>query len=86
MSASTNGKAGVPQSGDPIDRMDCHLRPLIVGDRLLRVPRHDGPCCEHRVTCTIRWNPEWQALGLQSDDGEWISGMGIAQGFERERA
>lgn len=71
--------------GEPTGTTDNMLQSLLVGDRLLRVPRHSGDCCEHRVTCTIRWNPEWQALGLQADDGEWVSGMGIAGGFTRER-
>ena len=59
---------------------DNGLTPIRVGDRMT-VPRHNNPCCEHWVTCTIKWNDEWQAYGMQADDGEWVSGMGIAGGY-----
>jgi hypothetical protein len=83
--ASALDRKHIPQEGDVTRHTDCHVRALVVGDRLLGVPRHDNACCEHRVTCTIRWNSEWQALGLQADDGTWISGMGIVSGYQRER-
>jgi hypothetical protein len=85
MVARALNETAIPQDGDPTGYTDCHLRSLLVGDRLLDVQRHDSSCCEHRVTCTIRWNADWGRLGMQADDGEWVSGMGIASSYARER-
>jgi hypothetical protein len=70
-----------PNIGEPTGLTDCHLNPIFVGDRIAQVHRHNGSCCEHLCTCTVRWNEAWNKLGLQADDGEWISGMGIVAGY-----
>ena len=80
-SPATSDYRDVP--GTDTGFIDNHLRPISVGDHMT-VPRHRGECCEHFVTCEIRWNPEWNAYGMRAADGEWISGMGIASGFPVE--
>lgn len=55
------------------------------GDRF-RVQKHmDSSCCEHFVTAEVRFNPQWNAHGLQDiADGEWLSGMGIIGGYSKD--
>ena len=60
--------------------------PIEVGDHMI-IPSHlDSSCCDHRVRCEIKWNDEWKAYGMQTKDGEWLSGMGFAGGFFVERS
>ena len=64
---------------------DGNLVPIKVGDHIL-APRHlDSSCCEHKTRCEVKWNDQWNAYGLQTEDGEWISGMGIVSGLFVER-
>jgi len=60
--------------------VDNGLVPIRVGD-YMTVPEHNNQCCEHWVKCEILWNEEWEAYGMRSAEGKWISGMGIAGGF-----
>jgi len=60
---------------------DRNLVPIKVGDQMI-LPKHAySSCCEHPIRCTVTWNTEWAAYGLQADNGEWISGMGIVIGL-----
>ena len=57
---------------------DANLQKIYVGDRM-RAPKKSCGCVW--VMCTVKYNEEWQRHGLFSDDGEWISGMGIVGGL-----
>jgi hypothetical protein len=67
--------------GEPTGFEDCFNNPIRVGDRM--DIRHDCNCdqCSIVEHCTILWNEEWSAYGMRTDDGRWVSGMGIAGGY-----
>ena len=58
--------------------VDGNLTKIHVGDRI-HTPEHNCGC--KWLMCTVEYNDDWKAYGLKSDDGEWISGMGIVSGL-----
>lgn len=73
------------QTGEPTGFVDNLNVPIKVGDRM-DVP-HFCNCeyCDRREIVTILWNDDirWKAYGMKTDDGRWISGMGMAGSFSR---
>ena len=57
---------------------DGNLTKIHEGDKM-RAPKKSCGC--EWVVCTVRYNHEWDAYGLQSAKGEWVSGMGIVSGL-----
>lgn len=80
---------GKPQEkrelGEPTGFTDNLNRPILVGDRM-RI-HHDCNCdrCHHYEDVVIVWNQDWNAYGMLTRDGRWVSGMGIASGYSVER-
>jgi hypothetical protein len=58
--------------------VDGNLTKICVGDRI-RTPEKSCGC--NWLMCTVEYNTDWSAYGLKSDDGRWISGMGIVCGL-----
>ena len=63
---------------------DNNAVPIYDGDKMI-IPKYlDSKCWVHRVTCTVRFNKDWNKWGLQNDeDGEWLTGSVFFCGFSK---
>ena len=65
----------------PTGFSDNNLNPIMVGDYM--VINHNCNCeyCQHTEKVQILWNEDWNAYGMRTPDGRWLSGMGISSGY-----
>jgi hypothetical protein len=69
------------EAGELTGFVDCNLVPIRVGDFMTIGHLCNCEYCDRRYRVQILWNDEWKAYGMRTDDGEWLSGMGIASGY-----
>ena len=59
-------------------------QPIKVGD--WAIIHHFCNCefCTKEFRVQILWNEEWKGYGMRTQDGEWVSGMGMASTIQIE--
>jgi hypothetical protein len=67
--------------GEPTGFTDNMGREIRVGDRMRVGHFCDCRYCKHYDEVQILWNEEWNAYGMKTNDGQWVSGMGVAGAF-----
>lgn len=71
------------QMGEPTGFVDNLNQPIKVGDKMNVSHFCNCELCKHRDIVTILWNDKWNAYGMKTDDGRWVSGMGMAGCFSK---
>lgn len=81
MITTPEGKPQVQRNiGEPTGFFDANGTPILVGDFM--TISHDCNCgyCDKTFRCQVMWNTKWEAYGLMTENGSFLSGMGIVSG------